>query len=89
MTWQGSSPSHFRYPAWQREYQACLVEADPKKLTERMHTAEAAIFNRLQELAQDSNSPDHKAERQAIEVALAHLRVLQKNNLGFPDWKNE
>jgi hypothetical protein len=34
---------------------------------ERVHTAEEAIFNRLQELAQSSDSPDHKAERHAIE----------------------
>jgi hypothetical protein len=52
-------------------------------------SAEAAIFNRLQELAQNSTSPEHKAERQAIEAALANLRALQKSNLGFPDWKKE
>jgi len=76
MTQQSWLPSNFRCPAWQREYQACLVEADPKKLIERVHTAEAAIFSRLQELAQDSNNSDHKAERQAIEEALANLRAL-------------
>ena len=56
---------------------------------ERVHTAEEAIFNRLQELAQSSDSPDHKAERQAIEDALASLRVLQREKLSFPDWKKE
>ena len=89
MTQQSSLPSDFGCPAWEREYQACLVEADPKKHIERVHTAEAAIFNRLQELAQNSNNSDHKAERQAIEEALANVRALQKSNLGFPDWKKE
>jgi hypothetical protein len=35
------------YPAWQREYEASLHEPDPKKLLERVHAVEAAIFNRL------------------------------------------
>ena len=87
MTQEGSSSSDFRYPAWQREYEASLVELDPKKLLERVHKAEAAIFNRLQEMAQSSGSSDNKAERQAIEDALANLRVLQRENLRFPDWK--
>ncbi|PYX06448.1 MAG: hypothetical protein DMG88_18265 [Acidobacteria bacterium] len=89
MTQEGSSSSDFRYPAWQREYEASLVELDPKKLLERVHKAEAAIFNRLQEMAQSSGSSDNKAERQAIEDALANLRVLQRENLRFPDWKKD
>jgi hypothetical protein len=88
MAEQGSSPSLFRYP-WEREYEAALVELDPKKLLERVHTAEAAIFNRLQELAKSPDSPDQKPEREAIEDALASLRVLQRDKLGFPDWKKE
>jgi hypothetical protein len=81
-------PSSLRYP-WQREYEASLVELDPKKLLECVHKAEAAIFSRLQEMAQSSDSPDNKAERQAIGDALASLRVLQREKLGFPDWKKE
>jgi hypothetical protein len=83
-----SSPSNFRYP-WQHDYEAALVELDPEKLSERIHTAEAAIFNRLQELAESSSNADQKAERQAIEDALAGLRVLQRDKLGFHDWKKE
>jgi hypothetical protein len=45
-----------------------------------------AIFNRLQAISQGSN---HTAERQAIEDALASLRVLKRDNLGFPDWENK
>jgi hypothetical protein len=89
MKQQRASASNLRYSAWQREYEASLLEPDPKKLLERVHRAEAAIFNRLQELAQNSDHPDHKAERQAIEDALGNLRVLQRGNLGFPDWKKE
>jgi predicted transcriptional regulator len=35
-----------------------------------MHAVEAAIFNRLEELAQTSERTDHKAEEQAIAEAL-------------------
>src|SRR5260370_18244945 len=89
MTQQGSSPSTLRYPAWQREYEASLHEPDPKKLLERVHTVEAAIFNRLQELAQTSESTDHKAEEQAIAEALRTLRVLKRDKLQFPDWETK
>jgi hypothetical protein len=49
---QTDSPSNLRYPAWQRQYEAALHEADPKSLLERVQAVEAAIFNRLQDLAQ-------------------------------------
>jgi len=48
---------------------------------ERVTAAETAIFNRIQALLQD---PDHAAELQAIEEALASLRVLRRDNLGLP-----
>ena len=70
MAEQGSSSSDLPFPAWQRQHKAALLELDPEKLRERVHAAEAAIFNCLQELAQSSGSPDHKAERQAIEDAI-------------------
>ncbi len=43
MAQQGSSPSNLRYPTWQREHEASLLETDPKKLLERVHAAEDAI----------------------------------------------
>ena len=70
MTQADSSPSNLRYPAWQRECEAALHEPDPKNLVERVHAVEAAIFSRLQELAQTSGNTDHKAEEQAIAEAL-------------------
>jgi len=69
------------YPEWQHEFQAALLELDRKKLPERATAAETAIFNRIQALLQD---PDHPAERQAIENALANRRVIRRENLGFP-----
>lgn len=89
MTREDSSPSNLRYPAWQSVYEASLSELDPKKLLERVHSAEAAIFNRLQQLAQGPESADQKAEQQAIADALATLRLLKRDKLNFPDWKTE
>ncbi len=82
-----SSPSSkILYPEWQAEYQAALLELDPKRLFERVTAAETAIFNRLQAI---SHYSDGHAERQAIEDALASLRVLKRDNLGFPDWEKK
>ena len=74
------------YPTWQHEYQAAVLELDRKKLAERVAASETAIFNRLQTISQSS---DHQAERQAIEDALAALRVLKRDELGFTDWEKK
>ena len=74
------------YPEWQNEFRAALLELDTEKLRERVAAAETAIFNRLQAISRGSN---HTAERQAIEDALASLRVLKRDNLGFPDWEKK
>jgi len=84
MAEQGYSSPKILYPDWQQEYQAALLELDPQKLSERIADAETAIFKRQQAISQ---SPNHVAERQAIEDALASLRVLTTDNLGFPDWE--
>lgn len=68
------------YPEWQHEYYAALVEFDPQKLLERVTAAEIAISKRLQSV---SSTIDNEAERQAIEDALAGLRSLKKEHLGF------
>jgi hypothetical protein len=62
----------FRYEEWQPQYEAALLELDPKKLRQRIEEAETAIFNRLQCLSSSS----YELERQAIDDALAALRVL-------------
>ncbi len=89
MTEQGSSPSKLDYPAWQHDYETSLREGDPEELLERVQKAEAAIFNRLQELAQSSENTDHKLEEQAIAEALRTLRILKRDKLQFPDWQTE
>ena len=81
-----SSSPEILYPEWQGEYRAALMELDPKKMLERVAAAETAIFKRLQTM---SRSSDNHAERQAIEDALTGLRVLKKENLGFPDWQKK
>jgi hypothetical protein len=78
--------SRILYPEWQPEYQAAIVELNHENLSARVMAAEAAIFNRLQSMLQSSH---YQAERQAIEDALASLRVLKRDRLGFPDWKTE
>jgi hypothetical protein len=81
------SPSfHILYPHWQNEYQAAVLELDRKKLPERVAAAEAAIYERLQQISQISH---HDAERQAIDAAMAGLRVLMKEKLDFPDWEKQ
>ncbi len=80
------SSLHILYPHWQNEYAAAVLELDRKKLAERVAASETAIFNRLQTISQSS---DHQAERQAIEDALAALRVLKRDELGFTDWEKK
>ena len=57
-----------------------------QKLPDLVAAAETAIFKRLQAMSQ---APDNQAERQAIEDALANLRTLKRDSLGFPDWEKK
>ena len=78
------STSNLRFPDWQLEYQAALLEVDPQKLPERIKAAEASIFLRQQALV---HSSDGQAEREAIEDAMRALRFIQTEKLNYPDWK--
>jgi hypothetical protein len=80
MATEDSPSPHIPYPQWQNEYQAALVELDREKLPERVAAAEASLYKRLQQIPQGS---DDQAERQAIEDALAGLRILKRDSLGF------
>lgn len=80
------SSSEILYPEWQNEYEAALEEQEPAKLKARIEAAEAAIYNRLQQISQNS---DHHTERHVIEDALTSLRTMQRDVLGFPDWKKK
>ncbi len=66
------------YPEWQRLYQAALLEVDPKRLADRVAEAEAAIFGRLQQLSEISESQDRQAERHAIHGAMYALKILKR-----------
>jgi hypothetical protein len=84
MATEDSPSPDLLYPHWQNEYQAALLELDREKLAARVAAAEAAIYQRLQNLSQNS---DHHTERHVIEDALASLRLLKRDELGFPDWE--
>lgn len=77
------------YQQWQREIEAAVNESDSTKLLTRVHIAEAAIFNRLQELAKKTDDASVRAERKAITEAIRTLLTLKRDRLGFPDWKHE
>jgi len=70
-----------KYPSWQVPYQAALLETNVEKLKIKAGETETAIFLRVQAL---NGSSDHHAERQAIQDALAALRLLQTEKLGYP-----
>jgi len=86
MTNEASYPPGSSFGSWQSEVQAAVDEARSEKLLERVHAAEIAIFNRLQELAKDVNPASHQAEREALASALETLRFIKRDRLGFPDW---
>jgi len=89
MTKPVSSLSVTHYSLWQRTIDAALNEPDLNKLRERVHAAEVAIFNRVQELAQNPDGVSHEAERRAISDACKTLGILKRDKLGFPDWENK
>ena len=76
------SDEQVKYPHWQGLYEAAVSESCLPELPEKIHAAEQAIFERLQNLAHDSG----QMERQAIADALSVLRTLQRDKLSFPDW---
>ena len=56
MAAKDSSPSKILYPEWQNEYQAALLELDRRNLAQRVAAAEAAIYKRLQMIAESSDA---------------------------------
>ena len=73
--------SDLRFPKWQPEYQAALMELDHSKLLRRVTEAEYAIYRRLQSL---TNTTNCHPEMLAIEDALASLRLLKREQVDFP-----
>ena len=75
-----SSSSNLRFPDWRSIYQAALAETDTLTLFKLMEIAQAAVLTRRVDL---EGSADHHAERQALEEALANLRVVKRDRLKF------
>ena len=75
-----------QYPEWQKLCQDALVELDKDKLPERVAAAEAAIVSRLQAIGAGDDS---LKERQAIADALANLRVLKRESIGYSNGREE
>jgi hypothetical protein len=78
--------NHLKYPEWQKPYEEALLEVDREKLKQKLLKAEAAIFQRLQQL---TNSSDSHAERQAIDDAISSIKVLKTQQLDYPAWKSK
>ena len=77
--------SDLRFPEWQPQYQAALMELNHSKLLERVTEAEYAIYQRLQSFAGTPNGQSRFAELMAIEDALASLRLLKREQVDFPE----
>jgi hypothetical protein len=87
VTDENTSTSHtVKYPHWQREFEAALREGDPQSLRRRVDAAEAALFLRLQAVAESAGGDE---ERRAIADAIGILRAIQKDKLGYPDWNTK
>ena len=79
-----------RHLSWQSDVEAAVNETDPEKQLNRVHTAEVAIFNRLQEMAKgELKDVAHQAERDSLAEAVERLRLLKRDRLGFPDWNRK
>jgi len=74
-----------KYPEWQPEYLAAVMEADVAQLPEKVHLAEDAIFRRLQTLT-SGDGTDPAEEREALAGAIKGLLVLKTGKLDHPDW---
>lgn len=71
-----------------REWRAVLDdlkhETDPEKLSEKLQQVEGLILDRLRELYRKD---DGGQEHEALKDALATLRIIKRDKLGFPDWQ--
>lgn len=65
----------FKFPEWEPQYKAALLEVDRAKLLGRVATAEAVIRQRMRAIF---GRADGDTERQAIGKALSALRVLKE-----------
>ena len=75
--------SSMKYPEWQEQYLAAIMEMDVAQLPAKVFQAEAAIFNRYQSLSSRNGNAE---ERNALAIAIEGLRVLKTKRLNHPDW---
>lgn len=68
---------------WQHTIETAFNEPDGNKWRERVYDAEAAIFSRLQELAQNWEDTQDQEERQVIDDACKRLWILKRDCLGI------
>ena len=62
-----------KYPAWQPECRAVMLEIVPTKVHEKLAAAEAAMAKRLPEITESEGHPERralKAEGEALKLAL-------------------
>jgi hypothetical protein len=67
----------FKFPEWEPQYRAALLEVDQAKLLERVGTAEVAILQRMRAIF---GRTDGDMERQAIGKALSALSLLKETS---------
>jgi len=67
--------SYFRFPEWEPQYKAAILEADQAKLFERVAAAEAAIRQRMRAIF---GRTEGDMERQAMGKALSALSILKE-----------
>ena len=85
MTDQGNFPTtpNLKFPDWEPQLHAALLETDPQRLRERVLTAEGAIVSRMEALI---GSASEDAEWQALEEARHKVRALLVEKLNYPSW---
>ena len=66
----------FKFPEWEPQYKAAILEVDRARLLELVVTAEAAIRQRMRAIL---GRTDGHTERQAIGKALSALSVLKQS----------
>jgi hypothetical protein len=67
---------------WRTLHKAALLETETKALEYLVFTTEDAIFQRLQELAQQ---PDSEGELLDLKAAAADLLAIKTQKLGWPN----
>jgi hypothetical protein len=77
-------PNEHKLYVWSQTFSEAVTEEDPQKLREKVSAAEAAIFHRLQDLAQSDGA---EAEIIALRKASDILLSLKTDVLKFPDWR--